>query len=189
VLLAACTEQPEVSFGVVSAGRPEHLTRMAEMVGPLNNMLPVVVDVPDDANALAWLHRLQSDQSEMRQHQYASLAQIRDWGGRPWREPLYDSYLVYENFPMDARTGERTEEWDPQNGVTQTEHPLRLLIWPVGGLFFELSYYLHQFEAPTISRLLKTYTSVVGALAAQPGAPLGDLKRLAVDVFANKEMP
>jgi hypothetical protein len=123
----------------------------------------------------------------MRQHQYASLAQIRDWADRPWREQLYDSYLVYENFPMDAATGRRVEDWAPQGGVTQTEHPLRVLLWPVGGLAVELSYYARYFDTATIRRLLRAYECVIAALAGQPSAPLGELKKLAAEAFAKEE--
>ncbi len=184
LLLGAVTRQPTVTFGVISAGRPEAIPQMAEMIGPFNNMLPAVFDLPDDAVVLDWLRNLQEEQAEMRQHQYTSLAEIRQWAGLPWREPLYDSYLVYENFPMELTAGERlAEEWAPGLGVVQTEHPMRVVIWPVGGLFVWASYYVRHFEPATIRRLLRAYECLVIALATRPAATLGELRRLATAAF------
>jgi Condensation domain len=181
LLLAAITGQDEVTFGVISSGRPEQIARVTEMVGPFNNMLPVPVLVPDSATATTWLGQLQRDQVELRQHHYASLAQIREWAGLPWREPLYDSYLVFENFPMDAASGERLAAWQPMAGTTQTEHPLRVMIWPAGGLLIEISYYKRYFDAELIRRLLRAYEDLVVRLGREPDRILADLKRTAAE--------
>jgi non-ribosomal peptide synthetase component F len=181
LLLAAIAGQDEVTFGVISSGRPEQIARVTEMVGPFNNMLPVPVLVPDSATATTWLGQLQRDQVELRQHHYASLAQIREWAGLPWREPLYDSYLVFENFPMDAASGERLAAWQPMAGTTQTEHPLRVMIWPAGGLLIEISYYKRYFDAELIRRLLRAYEDLVVRLGTEPDRILADLKRTAAE--------
>src|ERR1035438_10400173 len=68
LLLAAIAGQDEVTFGVISSGRPEQIAGVTEMVGPFNNMLPVPVLVPDSATATTWLGQLQRDQVELRQH-------------------------------------------------------------------------------------------------------------------------
>src|SRR5881227_712852 len=117
-------------------------------------MLPAVVDVDSSHGLVDWLRGLQAGQAEMREHQYIPLAQVRAWAGLPWRTPLYDSYLVFENFPMDSAAGSRMAEWEPGIGVTQTEHPLRVLFWPVDGLAVEVSYYVADFEPATVRRLL-----------------------------------
>ena len=119
----------------------------------------------------------------MRQHQYTSLAEIRQWAGLPWREPLYDSYLVHESFPLEVTAGERLEEWAPRLAVVQTEHPMRVVIWPVGGLFVWASYYARHFEPATIRRLMRAYERLVIALATRPAATLGELRRLATETF------
>ncbi|WP_232665903.1 non-ribosomal peptide synthetase [Pseudonocardia sp. TRM90224] len=186
LLLAACTGRDDVTFGSISAGRPEHMDRMTDMIGPFNNMLPVMVNTADDDLALDWLHRLQAEQSEMRQHQYASLAQIREWAGLPWREALYDSYIVYENFPMDPGNSRRLREWEPTLASTQTEHPMRVLIWPAGTLFIMVSFYVRHFEASTVRRLLAAYEGLLVALADDPNSSLGDLKRIATDTFTRR---
>jgi hypothetical protein len=188
LLLGALTGQPTVTFGTIASGRPMELPQMAEMVGPFNNMLPAVLDLPDDRSALDWLRDVQQAQADMRQHQYTSLAEIRQWAGLPWREPLYDTYLVYENFPMETAAGARLEqEWTPGGGVVQTEHPMRVVLWPEGGLIVWASYYLRHFDAATIRRLMHGYEAVVVALVRQPEATLSGLRRMAIDVYANHE--
>jgi len=179
ILLSSVCGHDTVTFGVISSGRPEQLSRVAEMIGPFNNMLPVVSTLDGRDSAADWLAAGQRAQVELRQHQYVSLAQIREWAGLPWRESLYDSYIVYENFPMDAVTGERMAAWVPESGVTQTEHPLRVLIWPAGELSIEISYYRRYFDAATIRALLCGYEHLILALASRPAALLDELRQAA----------
>ncbi|MEV4224416.1 amino acid adenylation domain-containing protein [Nonomuraea sp. NPDC049725] len=178
LVLSGLTGRETVTFGTVSAGRPEHLSEMAGMVGPFNNLLPVVVAADPGEAVTSWLRRLQSGQADMREHQFASLAQIREWAGLPWRTPLFDSYLVYENFPMDAAAGRRMESWNPGVGVTQTEHPIRVLFWPVGGLHVEISFYTRLFGAAAMRGLLAAYERVIRAVVAREDTPLAELRAL-----------
>jgi hypothetical protein len=173
--LAAITGDRTVTFGVICSGRPEHLPEMPDMVGPFNNMLPAIVEVDHDVSASSWLHRLQAEQAEMRQHQYSALSQIREWGGLEWRTPLYDTYLVFENYPMDHNARRRLSEWEYGHGVTQTEHPIRVMIWPAGGLSIQISYYSRLFPVTTMRALLDTCQKALTFLADTPNATVGDI--------------
>jgi amino acid adenylation domain-containing protein len=173
--LAAITGAGTVTFGVISSGRPEHFATMSEMVGSFNNMLPAIVEVNHDVSVSAWLHRLQAAQAEMRQHQYCSLSQIREWGGLEWRTPLYDTYLVFENYPMDQEARHRLSAWEYGNGVTQTEHPIRVMIWPTGGLFIQISYYARLFPATAMRALLEICQKALTRLADTPDTSIGQI--------------
>jgi hypothetical protein len=72
------------------------------MVGPCVNNLPLRLSV-DPAMALApWLVGIQQVQSDIAEHQYASLEQIQEWAGLPWRYRLFDSLVVFQNYQVDA---------------------------------------------------------------------------------------
>lgn len=173
--LAAITGDRTVTFGVICSGRPEHFIEMSDMVGPFNNMLPAIVEVDHDVSVSSWLHRLQAEQVEMRQHQYSTLSEIREWGGLAWRTPLYDTYLVFENYPMDQDARRRLAEWEFGNGVTQTEHPIRVMIWPAGGLAIQISYYSRLFSAASVRALLDTCQKALTCLADTPNATVGEM--------------
>ena len=71
------------------------------MIGPCVNNLPMRVDVTADDTIGAWLQRLQRQQFEMAQHQYAPLVQIQQWANVPWRHRLFDSLVVFQNYQVD----------------------------------------------------------------------------------------
>ena len=48
-----------------------------------------------------WLPELHEQNLEIAQHQYASLADIQEWAGVPWRLRLFDSLVVFQNYVVD----------------------------------------------------------------------------------------
>jgi hypothetical protein len=68
---------------------------MDAMVGQFMNVLPFRVPLPADAILGDWLVGLQVRFTELRTHEATPLALIQAWCG----ERLFDSVLVYENYP------------------------------------------------------------------------------------------
>ena len=57
---------------------------------------------------VTWLQRLQAQQLEMRQYEHSPLVQVQAWSEVP-RMPLFDSILVFENYPLDTSVKERSK--------------------------------------------------------------------------------
>jgi non-ribosomal peptide synthetase component F len=90
----------EVSWGVISSGRPPELADVEGMVGPFNNLLPLQVRIDRSAPLVGWLRDLQGRLADLREHEQSSFVDVRRWTGAPDDRPLFGSYVVYENFPL-----------------------------------------------------------------------------------------
>jgi non-ribosomal peptide synthetase component F len=92
----------DVVFGTTVSVRPSALTEVEARVGPYIQMLPVRVRVPGSEPSLEWLRALQTRLSELRQHEASSLEEIRSACGLPARGALFESLVVFENYPMEG---------------------------------------------------------------------------------------
>jgi hypothetical protein len=74
--------------------------------------------------------------------------------------------------------------WDIQVGsaITQTEHPLRIQIWPLAGapLLVLTSYYPALVGHATVARLMESYRATLERIAQGPERRLGELVAAAV---------
>src|SRR5437868_6137772 len=75
---------------------------------------------------------VQAQQAELRQYEYSPLAQIQGWSEIERGAPLFESLLVFENYPIGGAVQEGRMslaiEWT--NTVEQTNYPLTFVISP-----------------------------------------------------------
>ncbi|WP_396136899.1 MULTISPECIES: amino acid adenylation domain-containing protein [unclassified Amycolatopsis] len=125
-LLARHGGDPDVCFGAVVSGRPPELPGVDRMVGMFVNTVPVRVTVAEDGPG--WFRRLQADQAEARRFGHVSLAALRRWSGLPARAGLFDSIVVFENYPFDRDAlAERGLHVAEVTAVEITNYPLVLI--------------------------------------------------------------
>jgi hypothetical protein len=179
LLLSHYSGQEDVVFGSIFSGRPAMLAGVEQMVGPLNNLLPVRVRVQPEASVISWLKDLQAQQVETRQYEYTPLMKIKEWLGVPPEIPLFNSYLVFENFPMDISVGEYMKRWGSNDirALARTEHMLRVEGLPTPSLLLTISYYQRDFEPTTIDRMLENLRTTLESMVAKPEQRLRALKQ------------
>src|SRR5947207_1193596 len=107
LVLSRYSGQPDVVFGTVVAGRPPELAGVERMIGMFINTVPVRVQVHDDDEVGAWLARLQEQQIEQQSYEYSPLVQIHGWCDIPREHPLFESLLIFDNYPIQAALSER----------------------------------------------------------------------------------
>lgn len=170
-IVSALSGSDDVVIGVISSGRTATLRGVQTMAGSFNNNLPVRVALSGDTDAREWLQQVQSTTREVHQHEQSALPEIQAALGLPRDQPLFNSYLVFENFPPGKRMDQVTREWTGErDGATQTEHQIRLLIWPFGGLAIDLSFYENELPPARVRGLIDAYFAVLEALSS-PGRP------------------
>lgn len=99
VLLGRYSGRRDLLFGTAVAGRPPELPGVEGMVGLFINTLPVRARLAPGATLAGWLRDLQQAQAETRRHEHTPLADIQGWCEVPRGTPLFDSLLVFEDFP------------------------------------------------------------------------------------------
>ncbi|MBZ4421421.1 non-ribosomal peptide synthetase, partial [Myxococcus sp. RHSTA-1-4] len=173
----------DVVFGVTVSGRPAELPGAEERVGLFINSLPARVRVEPDAEPGPWLRQLQARQVELRQHEHCPLARVQTWSGVPRGTPLFESLLVFENYPVDAALRERSL------GVTvtdvrmreRTHYPLLLAVTPGQELRLQLAYETPRHDEATAARLLDQVRLALEGLAARDTRRLRDVSLLSAE--------
>ena len=70
-------------------------------MGIFINTLPVRAKIDEDRPLGEWLAAFQSAQADPRQYEHTPLVQIQGWSDVPRDRPLFDTLLVFENYPTD----------------------------------------------------------------------------------------
>ncbi|MFH8336566.1 non-ribosomal peptide synthase/polyketide synthase [Streptomyces sp. AM6-12] len=154
LLLARQSGRDEVVFGTTVSGRPPELPGADAMTGLFITTLPTRTAVPGHGTLLDWLRALQHDQSEDRRFDHLPLTRLRAFTELPERVGLFDSIVVFENYPVDddlaAAHGLRVSGLE---GIESTNYPLSLTAYPGPELTLRLGYDPGLFDAGTAERL------------------------------------
>ncbi len=167
----------DVTYGVVVSGRPPELPGVEEMVGLFINTLPARARWAPGERLVDWLAAQQARALEARGHEHAPLTEVRRWAGAPPGEPLFESVVAFENYPVDAALRA------PLPGLaiadvrsTEADHfALSLTAVPGPALRFALGHDLARFDGPAAERLLAQFVRLLGRMAERPEARVGDL--------------
>jgi hypothetical protein len=104
LLLNHYSGERDVVFGATSSGRPTNLAEAEFMVGLFINTLPVRVQISPQEFLIPWLKQIQIQQIEARQYDYSPLVQVQKWSDIPQGMSLFESVVVFENYPINSST-------------------------------------------------------------------------------------
>ncbi|MEV2200359.1 amino acid adenylation domain-containing protein [Streptomyces fradiae] len=180
LLLSAYSGQTDVVFGATTSGRPTDLPDVESTVGIFINTLPVRIRLDPARPVADWLRDVQLQQTEARGHDYLPLARVQAEAGLPADTTLFDSLVVFENYPVDedsARAHGLTVRDISANEATN--YPLMLAAYDGDRIGFHLRYDPHHFDADTARRLLDRLVHLLTALVAEPERRLAAVPLLA----------
>ncbi|MFG1645624.1 non-ribosomal peptide synthase/polyketide synthase [Amycolatopsis sp. NPDC049252] len=176
LLLSRYSGEDDVCFGATVSGRPAGLAGVDDITGIFINTLPVRVAVDPAAPAADWLRGLQATQAESRRFEHVPLTAVQGWSGVEGGQNLFDSIVVFENYPVTADDvaghGVRLRDLDARE---TTSYPLSVVASPGPRLSLGLGYDPALFDATTIERLAGQLEHVLNTLADEPDRPLGTL--------------
>ncbi|MGH9867322.1 MAG: non-ribosomal peptide synthase/polyketide synthase, partial [Candidatus Polarisedimenticolia bacterium] len=177
LVLAACTGRRDVVFGATSSGRPAQVDGIASMVGLFINTLPVRAQVDPRVGALGWMRELQTRGAALRQHEHAPLAMVQRCAPTPPQTPLFETLLVFENYPIDLKALGRRERF-AVTGMRlheETNYPLTIVATGEEGLRFRAIYDRARYDEEGVLLILERLATAIDSLLAHPDAPLGFL--------------
>jgi amino acid adenylation domain-containing protein/non-ribosomal peptide synthase protein (TIGR01720 family) len=183
LLLSRYSGENDVVFGVVVSGRPTALAGVENMVGLFINTLPMRVSVSPNALLLPWLQGLYSKQIESDEYSYAPLVDIQGWSEVKGGVSLFDSLLIFENYPIDESLRQGTMgslTIHSVQAIEKTNYPLLLEVALTRSEFrFNISYNLSRFETNTVSRMMGHLRTLLKGMIIEPEAKrLGDIPLL-----------
>ncbi|HEY0602461.1 MAG TPA: condensation domain-containing protein, partial [Herpetosiphonaceae bacterium] len=180
LMLSRYSGQEEILFGATGSGRPTTIPGVESMAGLLINTLPVRVRVTPSEPLIPWLQRILAHQGESRHYDYSSLVDIQRWSDIPRGQPLFDSLLVFENFPREFNQEARASNlvFSSAHSFECTNYPLNLAVLPGDGLHLRAIYDVDRFDRATIERLLDHLQALLAGMLADPTSRIGDLPLL-----------
>jgi len=172
LLLSSYTGAQDVVYGVVVSGRPPELAGVDQMVGLFNNLLPMRLRIDPAQPLLPWLKAIQDQLTDLRQYEYSPPLKVKQWSDVPADQPLFESYMVYENLPISEAVVEYAGSKQIRAGdsLSQTEHPLRFVIFPGPQIMLNMSFYPRHFDPPTIARILADFQATLENIVESLGA-------------------
>ena len=179
VLLSRYGDTADVVFGATVSGRPPTLPGADAIIGLFINTVPVRVTLPPDVSVLPWLQQIQAAQRDREAYAYSPLTDIQAWSAVPRGVALFESLLVFENYPMslDAALSDSSSGLVIRDGqgVEQTNYPLALVVIPGDTLAFRANYNPSRISAPAIQRLLSHLEVLLQGLITNSEQPLSAL--------------
>ena len=180
LLLQRYTGQQTVTFGATVSGRPEGLANVGNMLGLFINTLPIIQTPRADQRLADWLGEVQAYNLDIRDYSQAPLADVQRWsnlGG----QALFDSIVVFENFPIDDRLQEENDTdltFGKSIGHGVTNVPMDLAVMLGDELSIEYLYLRSHFSAEAVVGIRQTMENTLAAMLAAPYERLGNLQRL-----------
>jgi amino acid adenylation domain-containing protein/non-ribosomal peptide synthase protein (TIGR01720 family) len=179
LLLSRVTGQRRVVFGATVSGRPAELRDAEAMMGLFINTLPVAPALDPARSVGDWLRELQAENAALREHEHTPLYEIQGWAGQGGRS-LFDTILVFENYPVDQALRERDSRGLHSQGLRfgevsnleTTNYALTLTVQAGGNIEIGWGWRRDVFDQDRIEGLMRQFEALLVGLAQTPDALL-----------------
>ncbi|BAY81647.1 peptide synthetase [Calothrix parasitica NIES-267] len=180
LMLSRYSGEKDIVFGVTSSGRPTSLANSESMVGLFINTLPLRVKVDGKQKLLPWLEQLQKQQIELQQYEYSPLLEIQRWSDIPRGLPLFESIIVFENYPVEKTVKSAIKDLNLQNINTteQNNYPLGLYVVVDSKITLRMLYDGYRFDDATVTRILGNLQTVLEGMLIDSQQFLSELTLL-----------
>ncbi|HEX8933435.1 MAG TPA: condensation domain-containing protein, partial [Pseudonocardiaceae bacterium] len=179
LLLSRYSGQSDVVFGTTVSGRPAELAGVESMVGMFINTIPTRACIKETDTVAGWLRALQTAQIDSRRFDFCSLAQIQAYSELPAGSALFDSMVVFENYPFDSATVTEAGLHLRDIHVRETTNfPLSMQASLGERLGLRLAYDPQLFDASTVERIVGHLLVLLGGIAADPDQLMAEVPLL-----------
>ncbi|TBR57014.1 non-ribosomal peptide synthetase, partial [Westiellopsis prolifica IICB1] len=181
LLLSRYSGQKDVVFGTVTSGRSATLAKIESMVGLLINTLPIRVKVSPEEFILPWLEKIKDQLVEVRQYEYCPLVKIQGWSEVPKSLSLFESIVVFENYPIDASLQQSDIDLQIKDfhGFEKTNYPITLTVIPGEEFLLKItSDDGDRFNIDTLTRMLGHLQTLLEGMVNNPQQRLCELSLL-----------
>ncbi len=180
LILSFYSGENDVIFGSTYSGRPTNLMNAEQIVGVFINTLPVRIYIDGKATLLQWIKQLQSQQIEAQQYQYIPLVEIHRLSEISRNLPLFESLVIFENYPVDTALKQSLKNLKIKNvsAQEQTNYPLTLYAVSDSQLSLKLVYDSEHFNSVTITQILENLNTLLLSIITNPQQKLYQLSLL-----------
>ncbi|MFL1376507.1 amino acid adenylation domain-containing protein, partial [Nocardiopsis protaetiae] len=169
LVLGGATGRTDVVFGATVSGRPADLPGVESILGLFINTVPVRVRTAPGTTVADLARDLQHRQVALADHHHTALTRTQELAGA---SPLFDTLLVFENFPARDALADRDHAGVRLTDVRvedATHYPVSLNVFPGERLGLRLCHRPDAVDAATARTLLERLRDTLAAIAADPG--------------------
>jgi len=170
ILLQKYSNTNDIVFGTTVSGRNADIAAIEDMVGLFINTLPLRVNSTEDENIQGLLKKVDCILKQRDDYQSTPLIDIKSYSGIHNKEELFDTLVVFENYPLDQallNSGNyiRIEEYFM---TEMTNYKLALTIRDIKGLEFELNYDGSIFDDAEINKMARHFENIIMNIIESP---------------------
>ena len=146
----------DIVFGSTVSGRSEAFRGSESIVGLFINTLPLRVSFSENSQLLPWLKKIQEKQQAINEHQTTSLVDIQKLSGMDADNSLFNSILVFENFPVNERLKQDNSYFSVEEfySFEKTNYPLTISVEPGQQIVIRVLYDKSIYRKNSMERLL-----------------------------------
>ena len=183
ILLSSYAGEDEVIFGTTVSGRNMDLKGIQSMVGVFINSLPVTVKINKEMGLLSWLQYIQDNQINREPHAQTPLSDIQKWSEFPSGSSLFESILVFENYPIgfSLEENETNIKVDDVKFFEQTNFPLTVIIIPGNEIYIKFLYDSFYFDEVRFNIFLKHVEELLTRILHDPYRSVGNISFISRD--------
>ncbi|HKQ73501.1 MAG TPA: amino acid adenylation domain-containing protein, partial [Blastocatellia bacterium] len=177
LLLSRYSGAEDVVYGATVSGRPAEIEGVDGMVGLLINSLPVRVVVRSGEEIGEWLRRLQAEQVESRGYEYSPLSEVQKWVGVGGGERMFESLLVFENYPIETLLENQQSSLKIENLqlAEKTNYALTVVAELRERLAVRLEYDAYEYDDETMMRMLGHLCQIIIQLGDKSDRRLSEI--------------
>ena len=182
VMLGRHSGRDEVLFAITDSLR--HLAPPGlNGVGNYSATVPLRASLPPRSTLGPWLAGLAADREAMRGSEDAALSRIRSQSPLSGGEPLFETYLDFEEEPLRGVPDKARGDWAGLEMSLETRTPVPLLL-SAGlsrELTLELEYDRRRYGGEAAARMIGQVETILRGMVANPAARLAELPVLTRD--------
>ncbi|NQZ07284.1 MAG: amino acid adenylation domain-containing protein [Algicola sp.] len=165
----------DVVFGTTVSGRPTEVTGIDNLVGAFINTVPVRVNLTGVKTATQVLNGVRQQQLEREEHSYFPLWEIQRLSDVDAAGSMFDSLLVYENYPVDPNLTQSVANIviEPVSGHGDSNYPLTVIVIPGQSLDMRLRF--RNISEEVAQDLINNFKLILNQIS-QSNCLLGDIQ-------------
>lgn len=179
-LLSRYSGLDDIVFGATVSGRSPDIQNVENIVGLFINTLPLRIGVEPDLTIAEWLKHIQLQNIELRDFEYTPLVEVQSWTQVPRDIPLFNSIVVFENYPVDRSMKDRRFSLGVSDisSYERTNYPLTLVAASRESIVMELAYESRRFDSEIIRQALGHLKNILDYFASRPEHKLSQVRYL-----------
>lgn len=182
LILSRYSDMDDVLFGVTVSGRPAELSNVESMIGLFINTLPMRIQLKPQESFWSWLMDIQQHNVVLRQYEYTAGSDIYQCSEIPGALLLYESLLVFENYPANAMLSQISTLDSRISNIrsigAQTQYALTLLVTLGEQIGVRCVYDVRCFTPQAIEQLMAHFHLLLEHIVTHQQSSLVELRGL-----------